>query len=180
MVLFLIPIGILLIGIAISFIHQKLRDYSIISMLTLATISIYLFYGVMPLTIEQFIVPKYFEHIRPTMEYLQSAWKEGDQMYISNGGVPGFEYYAPIYGLDNITYISGNRDDYENPSAMLEQIDSLHGQRRVWVLFSHVYEKGNFNEKDFLLEHLEENGNKLREFRKPGTSVFLYLFDLSQ
>ncbi len=55
---------------------------------------------------EQFASPKYFEHIRPSMEYLKENWKQGDSMFITNGAVPAFEYYAPIYGLEEcILYI---------------------------------------------------------------------------
>jgi hypothetical protein len=45
-------------------------------------------------------------------------------------------------------------------------------------LFSHVYEREEFNERDYVLNYLNENGEKKREFRVPGTSVFLYLYDL--
>jgi hypothetical protein len=41
-----------------------------------------------------------------------------------------------------------------------------------------VYEKGDFNEKDFVLRYLDQIGEKRREFRLPGTSVFLYLYDM--
>jgi hypothetical protein len=50
----------------------------------------------------------------------------------------------------------------------------------VWILLSHVYEKEGFNERDFILTTLNEIGEKKREFRVPGTSVFLYLYDLGK
>ena len=114
------------------------------------------------------------------MGFLQGAWKERDSLFISNGAVPAFEFYAPMYALKNITYTAGLREDYSNPDAILKQIKTLEGHDRVWILISHVYEKGNFNEKDFLLSHLDQVGSKRREFREPGTSVYLYLYDLSE
>jgi hypothetical protein len=178
MVLFLTPIVIMLIGISLEAILQKFRSNVVIQATIALSACVYLFYGALPLTVEQFLSPKYFEHIRPTMGYLQENWKDGDVMYISNGGIPAFEYYAPMYGLENISYIAGNRDDYGSPSHVLKRFDPLKGQQRVWVLFSHVYEKGGFNEKDFIFDHLKKDGRKIREFRQPNTSVFLYLFDL--
>ena len=80
----------------------------------------------------------------------------------------------------NLTYTSSQRNDYENPNVILEQLDSLKGKSRVWILMSHVYERGDFNEKDFLLNDLNNIGSKKREFRQPGTSVYLYLYDLSK
>jgi hypothetical protein len=137
-------------------------------------------YGPITRSLEQFITPKYFEHIRPTMGFLQETWKEGDEIFISYGAVPAFEFYSPMYGLTNVSYISGQRDDYENPDTFLKRIEPLRNQRRVWILLSHVYEKGDFNEKDYLISHLDQIGDKKREFREPGTSVYLYLYDLSR
>jgi hypothetical protein len=180
MVLFLTPIVLLLLGTLLGFLEQNLRTRPVFSTFVILLISGYFFLGVIPQTWEQFISPKYFEHVRPSMEYLQAEWRDGDSMYVTNGGVPAFEYYAPIHELEGVSYTSSNRDDYEYPNAILEQIGSLEGNNRVWVLMSHVYEKGNFNERDFLLDYLKQHGTKKREFREPGTSVYLYLYDLSE
>lgn len=180
MVLFLIPVGILLIGSSLEFFVQKLRQRSIISALTILMISVYLLSGAVSRTVDQVISPKYFEHIRPTMEYLQGTWKDGDSMYISNGGVPAFEYYAPMYGLKNVEFISGQQNDYDNPDAMIEQLEPLKDKQRAWILLSHVYEQGDLNEHDLLVEYLKTIGGIKRIFIEPGTSVYLYLFDLDQ
>ena len=180
MVLFLVPAGIFLIGISLGFVIEKLRGRAAVAVVTTSLFSVYLFQGALPLTIEQFASPKYFEHIRPTMEFLQGSWREGDALYVSYGGVPAFEYYAPMYGLENVSYAAGRRDDYGEPDQMSLRLEPLKGRRRVWVLFSHVYEQAGFNEKDFLVEYLAHNGIRKREFREPGTSVYLYLFDLGR
>lgn len=180
MVLFLIPVGILLIGSFLEFINKKLQSNLTLSKVITLALCSYLFWGAASRTFEQFISPKYFEHIRPTMDYLQGAWKDGDSMYISNGGIPAFEYYAPMYGLENISFLSGKRDDYGDPDAMIGRLQPLNGQRRVWILISHVYEKGSLNEHDLLFEYLKSNGIKKRIFIEPGTSVYLYLYDLSK
>ena len=57
-------------------------------------------------------------------------------------------------------------------------MDALRGHDRVWFLFSHVYENGDFNERDFILNYLDSIGDLQREYRVPGTSVYLYLYDL--
>lgn len=101
-------------------------------------------------------------------------------MFISYGAVPAFEFYAPMYELTDVSFISGQWEDYKNPKSILERIAPLRGQHRVWVLISHVYEKGNFNEKDFLISYLDQIGDKKREFREHGTSVYLYLYDLAE
>ena len=114
------------------------------------------------------------------MSVLQESWQNGDALYVSYGAVPAFEFYAPEYGLSGMEYLSNVRQDYQNPANISRQLDTLKGKPRVWVLLSHVYEKGDFNEKDFILDTLQMNGRIKREFRVPGTSVFLYLFDLQR
>lgn len=178
--LFLVPIGILLIGKSLEIPAQRLRAYPIISTITLLALSGFVLYGPVTRALEQFFTPKYFEHIRPTMGFLREWWKDGDSMFISYGAVPAFEFYAPMYALNHMTYTAGLREDYSDPDAILEQIKTFQGHERFWVLISHVYEKGNFNEKDFLLSYLNQVGSKKREFRQPGTSVYLYLYDLSK
>jgi hypothetical protein len=112
------------------------------------------------------------------MDFVRSSWKEGDALYVSNGALPAFRFYAPFYGLGEIAYEFGKREDYKNPQNILSQLDSFEGQPRVWILFSHVYESGDFNEREFVLNYADQIGEKKREFRVPGTSVFLYLYDL--
>ncbi len=61
---------------------------------------------------------------------------------------------------------------------MLSHLDPMDGESRVWILITHVYERDDFNEKDYLLSYLDTIGKKKREFRSPGTSVYLFLYDL--
>jgi hypothetical protein len=178
--LFLVPIGVLLIGKSLEIPTQRLRAYPITSTIVVLALSGFVLYAPITRALEQFIMPKYFEHIRPTMGFLQASWQEGDSMFISYGAVPAFKFYAPMYALNDVAYTAGLRADYEDPDAIIKQIKAFPGHARVWVLMSHVYEKGNFNEKGFLLSYLDQVGSKKREFRQPGTSVYLYLYDLSK
>lgn len=181
---FLIPLGLLLIGKALEVLHRWLERWlgtrPLLAVMIPLILSGYLLYGPFTISMEYFVKPKYVEHIRPTLDYFRSAWREGDAMYITYGGMPAFRFYAPVYGLEDISYESGLYTDYTDPPRILQRLDPLHGQRRVWILMSHVYEEGDFNEKDFLLNYLDQIGDKRREFREPGTSVYLYLYDLAE
>jgi hypothetical protein len=180
MILFLVPVGLILIGKAIEAIYLRLQRYQLIGVMSLSLLAGYLLYGPVVTSLQNFVEPKYFEHIRPTMETLSDTWKEDDALYVSNGALPAFRFYAPFYGLKQVPYQFGQREDYKNPQDILSQLHSFKGQPRVWILFSHVYESENFNEREFILKYLNENGEKKREFRVPGTSVFLYLYDLER
>lgn len=178
MILFLVPIGLILIGKAVEVIYVRLHRYGLPSVLGVSLLAGYLLYGPVFTSLQNFLAPKYFEHIRPTMEFVRDSWKDGDVMYVSYGALPAFRFYAPFYGLESTPYELGRREDYQNPQAILSQLAPYQGQPRMWILFSHVYEKGGFNERQFILNYLDQVGKKKREFRVPGTSVFLYLYAL--
>jgi hypothetical protein len=178
MILFLVPIGLILIGKAIEAIYVRLQRYQLPETLLVSLLAGYLLYGPVVTSLQSFLAPKYFEHIRPTMETLRDSWKDGDAMFVSYGSLPAFQFYAPFYDLQSTPYALGRREDYQNPQAILSQLAPYQGQPRMWILLSHVYEKGDFNERDFILNYLDQAGEKKREFRVPGTSVFLYLYDL--
>jgi uncharacterized membrane protein len=178
MILFLVPIGLILIGKAVDAVHRRVQRFHFPGLLSLWFLAGYLLYGPFVTSVQNLVEPKYFEHIRPTMATLQEAWREGDGLYVSYGALPAFRFYAPFYRLEYISYEFGEREDYKNPQAILDEINSFAGQPRLWVLFSHVYERNEFNEREFVLSYLDEKGEKRREFRVPGTSVFLYLYDL--
>jgi hypothetical protein len=178
MILFTIPIGLILIGKSIDVLYSNLPKRGSLNLLMTVIVAGYLVYGPLTTSVGYFINPRYYEHMRPAMENLRASWKAGDAMFVSNGAVPAFEYYAPMYDLEGASYRSSERQDYEEPQKLLEQLDALQGQRRVWILMSHVYENNGFNEKDVILDYLKQHGTRKREFRMPGTSVYLYLFDL--
>jgi uncharacterized membrane protein len=178
MILFLIPIGLILIGEAVAAFSQRVQRFHFLGAFTIVFLADFLIYGPLFTSVQNFVEPKYFEHIRPSLETLRDSWKDGDAMYVSYGALPAFRFYAPFYGLETIPYEFGEREDYQNSQNIMNELDSFKGQSRAWILLSHVYEKGDFNEKDFILKTLNQIGEKKREFRVPGTSVFLYLYDL--
>ncbi len=180
MILFLIPLGLILVGKSVEFIEQRLQNPRWLGRTLAVALTLFLVFGPVMTSASYFLAPKYYEHIRPSMRVLQESWRPGDAIYVSNGALPAFEFYAPLYGLSDVDYVSNARDDYKDSSNIAKQLDSLLGRPRVWILLSHVYEKDGFNEKDFILDDLQMNGRIKREFRVPGTSVYLYLFDLQQ
>ena len=178
MILFLIPIGLILIGKTLEALHQRLNMRPVLNFAIMFAFSLYLLYAPFTTSWGYFLHPKYYEHIRPALAYLQEKVREGDVLYLSYGAVPAFRFYAPGYGLDSMRTESGERADYQDPQLIQKRLDGLKGQRRVWVLMSHVYEQAGFNERDFILAHLDQIGTKIREIREPDTSVYLFFYNL--
>lgn len=178
MILFLVPVGLILLAKAVEGLYLGLEKSRFLSISVTIVLAGFLLYGPLLTSVQSFVAPKFFEHIRPTMEHLRDSWKEGDALFVSNGALPAFRYYASFYGLEEIPYEYGWREDYRDPQKIVSQLDAFDGQPRTWILLSHVYEKDGFNEREFILDTLDQAGEKRREFRVPGTSVFLYLYDL--
>lgn len=176
--LFMVPMVIIFISQAVDAIEHKLQALFRWSSLIALLVGAYLVYAPMVDAFSYYLDPKYYEHIRPTMKMLSDNWQEGDDLFISYGAMPAFRFYAERYGLGEVSYQASYRTEYLEPTQMLTHLDPLDGEPRVWILISHVYERDDFNEKDYLLSYLDTIGNKKREFRSPSTSVYLFLYDL--
>ncbi|MBN1450927.1 MAG: hypothetical protein JW963_07930 [Anaerolineales bacterium] len=177
--LFLAPLVIILISQAIDAMKNSCRLPYKLNLVFAVLVGGYLLYSPAVESLYNFINPKYFEHIRPSMATLSENWKEGDALFVSNGAAPAFRFYAGRYGLGDVRYQTSEASDYMKPENIVRRLQTLDGASRVWVLITHVYETRDYNEKDFLLSALDAMGKLKREFRSPGTSVYLFLYDLS-
>jgi uncharacterized membrane protein len=177
MLLFLAPALTLLLAEgteAVAALFERPRWLAWTVRLALAGI---LLFGPLTLASENFAAPKMREHIRPTMETLRDFRKDGDLIYVYYWAEHAVRFYAPKYGFAMSDFILG-ADHHDQPEAYCAELDALGGHARVWFLFSHIYENGDFNERDFILEYLDSIGKLSRTYRAPGTSVYLYLYDL--
>ena len=178
--LFLIPLGIILLGKAVEFTAEIFASNKLAATISTILLGGYLLINPLITSTQNFISPKYYEHIRPTMQALADSWKDGDALFVTAWAEPAFRFYAPFYGLENVEYVSSRIEDYPDGEALKRRISPLVGKKRVWVLFSHVYEQGGFNERDYLVAYLDSIGEKRREILKSGTSVYLFFYDLSK
>jgi uncharacterized membrane protein len=177
MILFLAPALILILGEAVDAIVALFSRPRWIAPTLFLVMSGFLLFGPVRSAAENFTAPKMQEHIRPTMEYLRDARRDGDLIYVYYWAEHAVRFYAPKYELASSDFIFG-ADHHDQPELYRAELDALRGHARVWFLFSHIYENGDFNERDYILEYLDSIGELSREFRVPGTSVYLYLYDL--
>jgi len=178
--LFLIPPGILLLGKTVGFLRQVFFQNKLASMGGTIVLGGNVLISPLLTSAQNFLAPKYYEHIRPTMQVLADSWKDGDALFVTAWAEPAFKFYAPFYGLEGIAITSTKIEDYPDGEKLTSRLDPLLGKKRVWVLFSHVYEQGGFNEREYLLAYLDQIGEQRREILKPGTSVYLFFYDLSR
>jgi hypothetical protein len=180
MILFLAPIFLLCLAEGVDDLIGLMKSVSsqpVIEWIIRLAVAAALLFGPARLAAENFTAPKMREHIRPTMEYLREHRRDGDLVYLYHWTEPAVRFYAPKYGFAMDDFIIG-ADHHTNPELYRPELDALRGHERVWFLFSHVYEDGDFNERDYILNYLDSIGKLSREYRVPGTSVYLYLYDL--
>jgi hypothetical protein len=65
-----------------------------------------------------------------------------------------------------------------NWEAYASDLDRLRGNRRVWLLFSHVRKIKGVSEEEFMTQHLDRLGVRIERFGRLGASAYLY--DLSK
>jgi hypothetical protein len=114
------------------------------------------------------------EEIKPSMKYLSENLKKDDTVYIYYGAVQAFKFYLKEFNIDKKKCISGSISARKDWEILLEEIEKLRGKKRVWFLFSHVYNKRGVNEKQFVLFHLNRTGKSIESQQYKGASVYLY------
>jgi Dolichyl-phosphate-mannose-protein mannosyltransferase len=115
--------------------------------------------------------PRTVEETRPAISFIKSNWQPGDKIYLYYASAPAFSYYAPQFGFkpeDTIIGISA-RDD---PSKYIQQLAEIKDQKRVWTLFSHIFD----SEADQMINYLDTRGKQLKSGEY--NNAFVYLFDL--
>lgn len=131
------------------------------------------------------VQPSYREAMHPLMSYLQTHYKPGDLIYVSEKSEYQFLYYADRYGIKPDDYHIGanNLDSQGDLDQVSEQerdrtladLETLRGNPRVWVVLSDVELR---DEMKVVRSHLNDTARKLDQFQSPNSTSFLYLYDL--
>jgi multisubunit Na+/H+ antiporter MnhB subunit len=117
--------------------------------------------------------PTVGEDVKAVMSYLRNERLETDEIYVYYGAAPSFRYYAPFYDLQDGRYLLGTAYR-EEPDRYLEEISAFEGSPRVWFVFSHNCWGCMVDEEAYFVEHLDEMGSRIDEFRSTGAAVYLY------
>ncbi len=144
---------------------------------TLALVG-YLAFTPLSFAVELALKPKMAENIAPTMAYLKINYRQGDIIYLYRVSIPAYRYYAPKYGLNGASVVTGS-DFHGNIESYCAEVKQLAGNKRAWLLFSHLTDYEYIDERDVILDCANQVGSKKREFSEPGTFINLYLYDLT-
>ena len=174
LLLFIVPSLLIFIAEGAKQIRDKTRhSLAIIG----ATLMVLLFFHPLFSASYHLIKPKKREEIKPVINHVYKHWEDGDILYLYYGAWPAFEYYSKINDFNKSNYIKGiySRGNWNN---YLEDLNKLLNNKRVWILFSHVFTMGGINEEKFFVWYLDSIGTRLDSFKRTGASVYLYdLYD---
>jgi hypothetical protein len=176
MMLFSIPLLFALLGACVDlFSGLALRPKFLSALVALAAAG-WMLYNPLFTSAERLIAPRLPEHMREAVLAIKSQYREGDGIFVYGWAVPAYRYYARRLDV-NFPVMEGTMRP-PTRQQLLDEVDALTGKPRVWVLFSHVYQDGDFDEQQFILAHLDLVGKRRREVPVEGASLFLYLYDL--
>jgi hypothetical protein len=178
MLLFIVPSVLLLIAEGAELIRSKISSHNT-AVLGIIFIGLLLIYP-LNVTIDNILDPYSKQEIKPVIEYVRENQQDEDVLYIYYGAGPAFEYYSARYGYNVNDYVVGicSKENWENWNNYINELHMLRGNKRIWILFSHVCTWTGVDEEKFFLLHLDDMGTRLDSFKSAGASVYLY--DLSQ
>jgi len=173
LLLFLVPSLLILIAAGFDTIQRKTwKTFPLLSRLLLG----FLLFSPLAEAARHLVKPRGLEEIRPVVNYVSQHMVAGDTLYCYYGAEPALEYYrergliAPVKQVAGAKWI-GNLQLYRLDS------DKLRGQKRVWVLFSHISHATGVDEEILFIDQLDQIGNRLDSIHSTGASAYLY--DLS-
>ncbi|ESA32072.1 membrane protein [Leptolyngbya sp. Heron Island J] len=186
LILFLTPFALILLAEGIVFWLERWRKQprmlSLISILMATTLIL------MPLWrgLHGTIVPtsSHFDHVRPTIEYIDTHWQSGDKLYVLPGAQLQFEFYNRrielpkseiiLSQLQNIGIWKVSDDDLEKHYQELDRLKTteLQNQDRVWVLLARKQPQS----EEAIVEQLNRLGTMKERKQYPGAMVGLYDF----
>jgi hypothetical protein len=127
--------------------------------------------------------PYYTEPIKPVLAYLRERRHPGDAVYIYYGAALAVTFYAPQYDLRREEYAVGGCHRGES-RLYLQELDTLRGRPRVWVLLTHAGPV--LREREDILSYLDVIGVRQEgvvvEPHGIGRNLYpaeAYLYDLS-
>ena len=139
------------------------------------------------------------ENIQPVLAKIQENWQAGDTLYVYYASQYALRYYGDRYGFDIASALPPKTDEpYSGPwyepalissppmvigeffrddwSIAEKEVDRL--SDRVWVLFSHAYDRrSEVDEQDAFVYLLERKGTQLEAFYAVEAAAYLYQFD---
>ena len=187
LILFLTPFALILLSEGIVFWlarwKKKPRLLGIVSVIMAVTMILMPLQRGLQGTI--FHTSLHFDHVRPTIEYIDTHWQSGDKLYVLPGAQLQFEFYNRRFELPKSDIILSQLENigiWKVSDADLEQhyqelnalkATELQNEKRVWILLARKRPES----EEAIVQQLNRLGTLVERKQYPGAMVGLY--DLS-
>ncbi|WP_019504324.1 glycosyltransferase family 39 protein [Pleurocapsa sp. PCC 7319] len=194
LVLFLAPLGMLIVAEGIRFLLLKLGEFHWSRnsekinrpklTFLMGLLGIICLWGLLVPAIARasnFVIHPELKHeVKPVLEYVVSQEQPGDKIYVYSRGYTAFLYYTEQKDYSGLDYIRGTinfSDKVSNKTRSLSdkwqefamELKPLIGESRVWFI---LREDQSFEAE--VLQYLNQVGQQLDSFQKTGASAYLY------
>jgi hypothetical protein len=162
--LFLVPLALLVLGNALDVLSERVRPWGPAAAWAIGAA---LFVSTSIGTVAA--LPQYHSELRQVLVGMRGRARPGDTVYVYNGAVLAFQYYAPRLGLPPMDVVRGCCT--VNQWALdLEALRKLGGRGRVWLVFT----EWRGPEPSFQLMAMDYWGRRQVSIRAPGAAAYLY------
>ena len=181
-ILFLLPFAMLLIAEGIRFLYSIVSKWNKMLAIIVSSIPVAISLWLMvPVAFWIFLEP-INTNFRTVVEYVAGKREPSDIVYVYHSSDPVFNYYAPLYGLDNGKIIVGFETTRRNLALrhFYNDVEMLSGNERVWFIFSDISDCGGCDGsmQQFYVDYLSTFGSQMDSIHSTGANA--YLFNLNQ
>jgi len=185
LILYLLPLVIIALGKGVDYIIHSIHlpPRRVWTNITFIVLIILVLNPIVPTTNSYLVTRSYLqEDLKSVFAFMEENHQDGDLVYLYHFVGSEFIYYAPSYHLDELSYVMG-QNNTTNAKKYQTEISSLPRGQRIWFVFSYVVKtkvrKGERqNEREYILNYLEENGVRLEEFYSINNLSSAHLFIL--
>ncbi|MEM8615071.1 MAG: hypothetical protein AAGF93_23905 [Cyanobacteria bacterium P01_H01_bin.105] len=186
LILFLTPFALILLSEGIVFWlvrwKKKPRIQGVISLIMAVTLIFMPLGRGLHATIDP--TSSHFDHVRPTLRYIDTHWQSGDKLYVLPGAQLQFEFYNRRFQLPmpdivlsqlrNIGIWKVSDEDLEQHYQELKALkqSELQNKKRVWILLA----RKRPTAEEAIVNQLNRLGTLIERKQYPGAMVGLYDF----
>ncbi|MDJ0569602.1 MAG: glycosyltransferase family 39 protein [Pleurocapsa sp. MO_192.B19] len=125
------------------------------------------------------IHPELKHEIKPVVEYVVSEDQPGDKIYVYNRAIAAFTYYVEQRGYSDLDYITGAINFSNKDRNLSEKWQALNMEIKPFQGISRVWFilREDHSEELEILQYLNQIGQQIDSFPQPGASAYLYNFN---
>jgi len=171
LMLFYGPLAFLAFGYGLDFLFEKFSRSKLVLLLIGAVIML----SLSPVSsfVHRIKHPARTEETRPLLNEMMKHIKPTDKIYVYYGAKQAFEFYyrTKFYEMiETRNIIWGNNHRGHTPQYSSDLDRYLRKDMRIWIIFSHYWER----EKVSIIDFLKKRGVLLREIHRKGTLAYLF------